>query len=193
MQNTLGLFVIISSPTGGGKDATIEELLKIFPNSARLVTTTSRVPRPTDQEGVTYHFISREEFEKKINEGYFLEYNNYASNYYGSPREHLMDLLNKHSVVFSNIDVNGKHSMDKLGIKNLAIFLLPESISILEQRVEKRGGLTKDQIAERIKIVAQEIEASKDYDYKLTNYEGKLAETVDNVAKIVQEHLVGKA
>lgn len=193
MQNTPGLFVIISSPTGGGKDATIEELLKIFPNSARLVTTTSRVPRPTDQEGVTYNFISREEFEKKINEGYFVEYNNYASNYYGTPKEYLMDMLNKHSVVFSNIDVNGKHSMDKLGIKNLAIFLLPESISILEQRVEKRGGLTKEQIAERIKIVSQEIEASKDYDYKLTNYEGKLAETVDNVAKIVKEHLVGKA
>ncbi len=189
MSNTLGLFVIISSPTGGGKDATIEELIKIFPNSARLVTTTSRTPRPTDQEGVTYNFISREEFEKKINEGYFVEYNNYASNYYGTPKNHLTDMLNKHSIVFSNIDVNGKHSMDKLGIKNLAIFLLPESIAILEQRVEKRGGLTKEMIAERINIVAQEIEASKDYNYKLTNYEGKLAETVENVAKIVKEHL----
>ncbi len=189
MSNTSGLFVIISSPTGGGKDATIEELIKIFPNSARLVTTTSRTPRPTDQEGVTYNFISREEFEKKINEEYFVEYNNYASNYYGSPKEHLLDLLNKHSVVFSNIDVNGKHSMDKLGIKHLSIFLLPESIAILEQRVQKRGGLTKEQITERIKIVSQEIEASKDYSYKLTNYEGKLAETVDNVAKIVKEHL----
>ncbi|OGH91423.1 MAG: hypothetical protein A2534_03025 [Candidatus Magasanikbacteria bacterium RIFOXYD2_FULL_39_9] len=189
MQSTTGLFVIISSPTGGGKDATIEELIKIFPNSARLVTTTSRAPRPADQEGVTYNFISKEDFESKIKEGYFVEYNNYASNYYGTPKEYLAKMLAEHSIVFSNIDVNGKHSMDKLGIKNLSIFLLPESIAILEQRVEKRGGLTKEQIAERIKIVSQEIEASKDYGYKLTNYEGKLDETVANVAKIVQEHL----
>lgn len=191
MSDTTGLFVIISSPTGGGKDATIEELIKIFPNSAKLVTTTSRPPRPTDQEGITYNFISREDFEKKINENYFLEYNNYASNYYGTPKKYLADMLEKHSVVFSNIDVNGKRSMDKLGIKHLSIFLLPESIAILEQRVEKRGGLTKEMIAERIKVVAQEIEASKDYDYKLTNYEGKLEETVEGVAEIVRKHLAG--
>ncbi len=68
-----GLLIIISSPTGGGKDTVIARLLKIFPNSTRLVTTTSRLPRPNDIDGVNYNFISSEEFEKKIKEGYFLE------------------------------------------------------------------------------------------------------------------------
>ncbi len=66
------MLIIISSPTGGGKDAVIARLLKIFPDSARLVTTTSRPPRPTDQEGITYPFISPAEFGNKIKEGYFL-------------------------------------------------------------------------------------------------------------------------
>lgn len=189
MPQKKGLFVIISSPTGGGKDTAIMELLKIFPNSTRIVTTTSRAPRPTDKAGVTINFTSREDFEQKIKTGYFLEYNNYAGNYYGTPKAQLEDSLNTYDLVFSNIDVNGKHSMDRLGIKNLSFFLVPESLDILKQRIEKRGGLTPEAIESRIKIAAQEIEASADYDYKITNYEGKLKQTVEELAKIIKKHL----
>ena len=97
-----GIFVIISSPTGGGKDAVIKKLTEIFPNSTRLVTTTTRSPRPTDQEGVTYNFISKQEFENKIKEKYFLEYNDCVGNYYGTPREKLEKLLSENELVFSN-------------------------------------------------------------------------------------------
>ncbi len=185
----MSLFVIISSPTGGGKDATIEELLKIFPNSGRLVTTTSRTPRPTDSEGVTYNFVSREDFEQKIKQAYFVEYNNYAGNYYGTPKIKLDEALANNDIVFSNIDVHGKQSMDKLGIPNLSIFLLPESVEILRERVEKRGGTSQAELASRIQAVSQEIEASAGYDYRLTNYEGRLNETVESIAKIIQSHL----
>lgn len=185
----MALLIIISSPTGGGKDAVIARLLKIFPNSARLVTTTSRLPRPSDKEGVTYNFISPEDFAKKIKQGYFLEYNNCVGNYYGTPKKYLWDLLKNNSLVFSNLDVNGKHSMDKLGINNLAFFLLPESMDILKQRVEKRGGMTKKMIRDRIKLASEEIGQSKDYDYQITNYDGKLQQTTDNIANIIQNHL----
>lgn len=184
-----GLLLIISSPTGGGKDAVIARLLKIFPNSTRLVTTTSRAPRPTDKEGVTYNFVSAKDFELKIKEGYFLEYNNCVGNYYGTPKKYLSDLLSKHTLVFSNLDVNGKHSMDKLGVKNLSFFLLPESMEILKQRVEKRGGMTSKMIQDRIKLASEEINRSKNYDYPITNYEGKLQETTDNIAAIITRHL----
>jgi guanylate kinase len=184
-----GLLIIISSPTGGGKDAVIARLLKIFPNSTRLVTTTSRAPRPTDKEGVTYHFISPQDFEKKIKEGYFLEYNNCVGNYYGTPKEYLEDLLSKHDLVFSNLDVNGKHSMDKLGVKNMSFFLLPESMEVLKQRAEKRGGMTEKMIQDRIKLAGEEIAQSSDYDYPITNYEGKLQQTTDNIAQTIQRHL----
>ncbi len=184
-----GLLIIISSPTGGGKDAVIARLLTMFPNSTRLVTTTSRPPRPTDKEGVTYNFISPADFEAKIKQGYFLEYNNCVGNYYGTPKKYLEDLLNKFTLVFSNIDVNGKHSMDKLEVDNLAFFLLPESMEVLKHRAEKRGGMTDQMIQDRIKLGAEEIAKSKDYDYQITNYEGKLQQTTENIAKIIQNHL----
>lgn len=185
----MGLLIIISSPTGGGKDAVIAKLLNVFPNSARLVTTTSRPPRPTDKEGVTYNFISPEDFEEKIKQGYFLEYNNCVGNYYGTPKKYLADLLEKNALVFSNLDVNGKHSMDKLGIKNLSFFLLPESLEVLKHRAQKRGGMTEKMIQDRIKLAGQEIAQSKDYDYPVTNYEGKLQQTTDNIASLIQNHL----
>ena len=185
----MGLLIIISSPTGGGKDAVIARLLKIFPNSTRLVTSTSRAPRPTDKEGVTYNFLSSTEFEKKIKEEYFLEYNNCVGNYYGTPKKYLADLLKKRDLVFSNLDVNGKHSMDKLEVNNLSFFLLPESMETLRKRAEKRGGMTPKMIQDRIKLASEEIEQSKDFDYQITNYEGKLQQTTDNIALIIQKHL----
>ncbi len=183
------LLIIISSPTGGGKDAVIARLLKMFPNSTRLVTTTSRAPRPTDKEGVTYHFVSPADFEKKIKEGYFLEYNNCVGNYYGTPKQYLADLLANHDLVFSNLDVNGKHSMDKLGVKNMSFFLLPENMEVLKQRAEKRGGMTEKMIQDRIRLAGEEIAQSRDYDYPITNYEGKLQQTTDNIAEIITRHL----
>ena len=185
----MGLLIIISSPTGGGKDAVIARLLKMFPNATRLVTTTSRAPRPTDKEGITYNFISPENFANKIKQGYFLEYNNCVGNYYGTPKKYLENLLENYSLIFSNLDVNGKHSMDKLGVNNLAFFLLPENLEILKQRVEKRGGMTNKMIQDRIKLAGKEVAKSKDYDYRITNYDGKLQQTIDNIATIIQNHL----
>ncbi len=184
----MGLLIIISSPTGGGKDAIIARLLKIFPKAARLVTTTSRQPRPSDQEGVTYHFISPAEFETKIKADYFLEYNNMVGNYYGTPKKYLQKLLAENDLVFANLDVNGKQSLDKLGIKHLSIFLLPESLEVLKQRVMKRGGMTNEMIEARLRLGAEEIEKSKDYDYRVTNYEGKLQETAEKIAEIIKDN-----
>ena len=79
----MGLLVVISSPSGGGKDSVINELLKQIPNSVRLVTTTSRDLRPGNKDGVDYFFISKEDFENKIKNDEMVEHNNYVGNYYG--------------------------------------------------------------------------------------------------------------
>jgi guanylate kinase len=184
-----GLFVIISSPTGGGKDSTIAELRRLFPHAARLITTTSRTPRPTDQQGVNYHFITKEDFEQKIKEGYFLEYNNFAGNYYGTPKDYLAEILATHELVLSNLDVNGKHSLEALGVPHLSIFLLPESLEVLKERAQKRGGINEEALTQRMQIAAQEIKQSKDYTYQITNFEGKLSETVEQIAHIIRERL----
>lgn len=184
-----GLLVIISSPGGGGKDAVLNELLKKFSSSVKMVTTTSRKKtRPTDIEGQTYYFISREDFENKIKENYFIEHNDCVGNYYGTPRKYVQDLLDSHKLVFAVLDVNGKHSFDRAGINNLSIFLLPDSMETLRIRARNRGGMTEKMIDDRIKLGEEEIEKSKDYDFRIVNAEGKLEETVAELAKIIRQH-----
>lgn len=184
-----GLFVVISSPSGGGKDSVINALLQQFPNSARFVTTTSRLPRPGNQEGVDYHFVTREEFQKKIERGDFIEYNFYADNYYGTEKSRLQDALKKYDLVLTQIEVNGKHNLDKAGLSHLSIFLLPESLERLATRIRRRGGLTEAAITERLAIAKAEIQTSADYDYKIVNAEGQLPATISKIADIISEQL----
>ncbi|OGH70183.1 MAG: guanylate kinase [Candidatus Magasanikbacteria bacterium RIFCSPHIGHO2_01_FULL_47_8] len=184
-----GQLVIISSPSGGGKDSVINALLKIFPTAARLITTTTRPPRPGNVNGVDYYFISEEEFKNKVKNGDFLEHNFYAGNYYGAQKKHLEESLANHDIVFTQIEVNGKHGLDRNGVKNLSIFLLPENLEILRQRIERRGGITAEVIAKRLAIAEEEITASTDYDYRIVNEDGKMEETVDNIAKIIKTSL----
>ena len=184
-----GLLVIISSPSGGGKDSVIRALLKHFPNSARLVTTASRPPRPGNREGADYYFISKKEFEEKISRGDFVEHNLYADNYYGTQKRHLDENLQKYDLVLTQIEVNGKHNFDKAGIPHLSIFLLPENLEVLRQRILNRGGITPKVMEERLRIAKKEIEDSKDYNFQIVNFEGKLPETTDKIAKIIKDHL----
>jgi len=184
-----GLLVIISSPSGGGKDSVINALLKKISGSARFITTTSRPPRPGNVQGVDYHFITTKEFEDKIKNNEMIEYNIYTGNYYGAEKEKLNKDLQEKKVIFTQIEVNGKHNFDKQGIKHLAIFLKPESLKILRQRITKRGGLDEKTIEQRLKIAESEITKSKDYDYVVTNYEGKLKETIKKVTKIIENSL----
>ena len=189
MTDQPGLFVVISAPSGGGKDVVINELLKIFPNSARIVNTTSKPPRPDNHEGVDYHFIDAATFQNKIAAGDFLEYNNYAGNFYGTEKRILAETLASHPVVFSHVEVNGKHNFDKNKVPHLSFFLLPDSLDDLRGRIEKRGGLTEDKIEERLKIAKKEIEESADYDYRIVNHEGGLEQTVAEIAGIIRDGL----
>lgn len=167
----------------------INALLERIPNSARLITTTTRTPREGDVHGNRYNFISEEEFKNKISKSEFLEYNIYAGNYYGSERKILEKALERFTVVLSQIEVNGKHNLDKLGIKNLSIFLLPESLDVLRKRIEKRGGIPKEIIQERLTIAEKEIADSGDYNYRVYNKEGKLEETIAEIEQIITTEL----
>ncbi len=181
-----GKLVIISSPSGGGKDAVIRQLLKIVPNSARLTTTTTRLPRPKEKKGVDYYFTTRKKFEKKIQDGEILEYAEYAGNYYGSEKKRVEKLLNNFAVVFTNIDVRGKKNMTKLNIPHISLFLMPDNLDTLKKRIERRGGVTPESLKKRLEIAKNEIEEADTYDYKVINHEGKMAETVAEVAKILR-------
>ena len=183
------LLVIISSPSGGGKDSVINALLKRLSRTTRLVTTTTRPPRPGNQEGVDYYFISPETFKTKLVAGDFLEHNVYAGNYYGEEKKELERCFKDNDVVLTQIDVTGKHALDRLAVPHLSIFLVPESLDILKARIEKRGGITPEVIAERLAIAKREIEESSDYDYRIINVDGALEQTIKKIAKIITSRL----
>ena len=181
--------IIISSPSGGGKDAVIRALLKIYPNSARLVTTTTRPMRKGDENGKDYYFLNATEFKNKIDNNEFLEYNFYSGNYYGTEKEKLEKTLKNHPIVFTNIDVNGKIGFDKAKINNFSIFLLPENEEILRQRIIKRGGTNKNDLEKRIELAKKEVKLAKKYDFCVLNKEGELENTILKVKEAIDNIL----
>jgi guanylate kinase len=185
-----GLLVIVSSPSGGGKDTVINALLLQLQNAARLVTTTTRAPRIGEKDGMPYFFITPKIFKEKIAAHEFVEYNEYAGNYYGTEKTVLDAALKKNAIVFSNIEVTGKHNFDKLKIPHLSFFLLPDNTNVLRERLERRGGMQETAIVERLRLADEEIAASGDYQYRIVNASGKLSETVSYIAKIITNHLV---
>jgi guanylate kinase len=184
-----GLLVVVSSPSGGGKDSVINGLLKIFKNSTRIITTTSRKPRPGNKDGIDYHFISEAEFKEKLKNGDFVEHNIYASNYYGMQKKHLAEALKDFEIVFTQIEVNGKHNLDKEGISHFSVYLIPENFEILKERIKKRGGISDQVIEKRLNIAKKEMEESVDYDFRIVNKEGRLNETINVVADKIKDVL----
>lgn len=192
MPDQTGLLVVISSPSGGGKDTVIRALLQIFPDSTRFVTTTSRPPRPGQTDGVDYHFVSREQFEQKIKNNELIEYNEYSGNLYGTEKKYLEADLKKYQLVLTQIEINGKHNFDRAHIPHLSIFILPDNLDNLRARILRRGGITPDIADARIKIAQKEMAAASDYDFQVINTEGELAKTIEKVAEIIQNHLPRK-
>lgn len=185
-----GLLVIISSPSGGGKDTVIKELLNEFPGSNKFITTITRPLRPGEKEDIDHHYRTQDEFKEMIKNNKFIEYNKYAGNYYGTEKDILDKMLKQHHLIFSNIDVNGKKSFDQANYKHLSIFLMPDNLEVLKNRIIKRGGIDKKTLENRLKTAKNEIAQANIYDHIIINYDGKLTETVEQIKEIIKKKLV---
>lgn len=184
-QKEKGVLIVISAPSGCGKGSVIEGLLKNDSKTRWLsVSTTSRAPRSNDIPGKTYNFVTREEFEKKIEEGYFLEYTNYAGNYYGTPKEFIGDKLNSGIDVILEIEIEGANNIKKLIPEALFIFIMPPSLKEMVRRLKKRGTETKEKILERFHTAYKEINEVTKYNYVVVN--DKLDEAIEKVEAIIK-------
>lgn len=179
-----GQLIVISAPSGAGKGTIINELLKRNNNFYLSISTTSRPIRTNDIPGVTYNFVSKEEFEQKINEGYFLEYTNYVGNYYGTPRSTIKEKLDQGLDVILEIEIEGATNIKKLIPEAIFIFILPPSLKDMVTRLKKRGTDSNEKIIKRFHTAYKEINEVTKYNYVVVN--DIIEKAVDKVDAIIK-------
>lgn len=165
-----GKFIVISGPSGVGKGTICNKLINEL-NAWYSVSTTTRAPREGEVDGVNYYFVTKEEFEKRIKNDEFLEYNVYNDNYYGTSKKIVMEKMDEGINVFSEIDVNGAHNIKRIFPDALLIYIAPPSIETLKERLINRGTESLETINKRLKIAEKELKEIDFYDYVVVNDE----------------------
>lgn len=184
-QKEKGLLIVISGPSGAGKDSIINELLKKQETNAWVsISMTSRLPRGQEENGKDYFFVTREEFEDNIQKGNLLEYAEYNGNYYGTPKHKINEYLNKGIDVILEIEIQGALQIKELIPEALFIFIMPPSMEELKNRLVKRGTDSEDKIISRFKTAYQEINEVTKYNYVVIN--DKLDKATNKVSAILQ-------
>ena len=164
-----GNLIVISGPSGAGKNTIVNGLLKKNKNIWLSISATTRLPRGNEKNGIDYFFLSRKEFESKISKREFLEYAEYNGNYYGTPKSNIIEKLNSGVDVILEIEIQGALKIKDLIPNAIFIFILPPSMSELIKRLTARKTETKDKIISRFRIAYKEINEVTKYNYVVIN------------------------
>ena len=168
------LLIVLSAPSGGGKTTVTQQLLARRPNITRVVTCTTRAPRPGEQDGIDYYFYDRARFDKAVESDLFLEHATVFGNSYGTLKSEVLEKLRVNKDVILTIDVQGAESIRSCAARDkelkralVTVFLAPTSLEILEQRLQNRGADSPEAIQKRLSMARQEISHWKSFDYLL--------------------------
>ena len=181
-----GILTVISGPSGCGKDTIVKKVLEDTKDIWICVSCTTRPPRGKEEDGKDYFFLSKEEFEEKIEKGDFLEYASYAGNYYGTPKSEIQKHLDKGENVILVIDIQGALSIKDILPDTLFIFILPPTMRELKKRLEGRQTETHEKVVERFKKAYEEINEVTKYNYVVIN------DKVENAALKVKSILIAE-
>ena len=179
-----GLLVVISGPSGVGKDTIIERLLELDPNLKYSVSCTTRAPRPGEIDGENYTFLTREKFEQMVGEGAFLEHATYNGNFYGTLRERVERARGDGRDIVLKIEVKGAEQVREREPAGLFIFVVAPSFEELERRQKLRNSETAKDMASRQKIAESEMTYAVHYDHVVVNDE--LERTVREILGLIQ-------
>ncbi|MEE9247374.1 MAG: guanylate kinase [Dehalococcoidia bacterium] len=181
------LLVVLSGPSGVGKDAVLARLQSLEPRLRRVVTLTTRPPRPGEVDGQALRFVSTDHFQGMITEGELLEHARVYGNWYGVPKDQVVDLLRQGFDVILRTDVQGAVTIKGLAPEALLIFIAPASLDELAERRRKRGGVPDADEEVRLKTAPKEMQAAEIFDYVVVNPEGRMDETVARIQAIFEE------
>lgn len=180
-----GRIFILTGPSGVGKTTVARALLERVANLVRLVTYTTRAPRPGEVNGRDYHFITEEEFARKREAGEFFEWAQVYNEWYGNSRTNLDRLRETGKDVFLVVDIQGAKTIQSKLPEAISIFLQAESPETLLRRLRRRGKIKLEDEARRTAQTAQEMAEAKHCTHTVTAPEGKIEETVQAVLKII--------
>ena len=181
-----GKLFVISSVAGGGKSTLINRFLAKHKNFHFAVSYTSRPPRQGDEEGKTYFFVSREEFEKLISENYFFEWALVHGNYYGTPKKEIQLVLEDGKNVILDIDIQGMEAVKKEIGGVVTLFILPPDEKTWLERLKGRGTENDDTLQKRISSGLKELRAADKFDLKMVNSD--LEEASREFEKLILEN-----
>lgn len=179
-----GLLIVFSGPSGSGKDTVLAELKGRDINMQQSISATTRPMREGEVDGVDYFFTDVATFEKNIQEGYFLEYVKYGSNYYGTPKKRIEELTDGGANVFLKIEVEGAGNVRKVFPEAVSVFIVPPSMEELANRLKGRGTETEETFNKRFAIAKDEIKRACEYDYIVVNDSVSLC--ADRVCAIIE-------
>ena len=180
-----GLLIVVSGPAGSGK-GTVNSQLVATGDFVFSVSATTRAPRPGEVNGVNYHFIDREEFQRRIDDNGFLEYTTYCDNFYGTPLKEALAVLDSGKNLILEIECDGAKNVKRIFPDPVLIMLIPPTFAIQEERLRGRGTETEEVILKRLEKAKREIEQLDAYDYIVYNYNGGSAVAADDIKAIVR-------
>lgn len=180
---TRGNLVVISGPSGSGKNSVLAEVRQSVPNLAYSVSATTRAPRHGEMDGVHYFFVKHDEFVAMMEAGGFLETAEFCGNYYGTPRSLVQERLDAGEDVIMDIEIRGADQVRAAMPDAVFIFLVPPSYAELRARIERRGSESPEAVRRRLARAAEEIPAVFRYDYVVMN--SRLDQAVDRIRSII--------
>ncbi len=185
-----GQLFVITGPSAVGKTTLTKRLLAMVPGAVRLCTATTRAPRPGEVDGKDYFFLREEQFLRRCDAGDFLEWVQTYDHYYGSLREELEVVRERHPVVFAVVDPRGARSIVKEIPAARVIFLKPGSVDDLRRRLRERGGEdAQEEFDRRLAEVERELEAAGDFHHVVINKEGETEETTQKLLAIIHRYV----
>ena len=185
-MNNEKYLVVVSGPSGSGKDTVVKRLMELHPEIEISVSATTRPMRPGEREGVDYYYLARDEFERRIAAGEILEYAQYCENYYGTPRAAVDRRIAAHKTVILVIEVVGAANIKRNYPGATTVFVRPPSYEELEQRLRGRGTEFEAAIQSRLRRAQAELEYAEDFDVGVVT--ALVDECADAIYALIHKH-----